>query len=185
MGAQMSQLRAEEVEELHECTNFTRIEIKNLYKRFTSLDKDEKGTINKDDLLAIPQLAMNPLASRVFALFDDSGNEEVNFRQFVITLSSFHPRAKDSLKLKSAFKLFDFDGDGAIDKKDLVQVLQLMVGKTLTDEQLNELAASTISLSAAKNANLITFEEFCDALKHAEIKQSLSVSFPSHEEDDE
>ena len=39
------------------CRNF----FFNYYFRFNLLDKDAKGHLSRDDLLAIPELAMNPL----------------------------------------------------------------------------------------------------------------------------
>lgn len=35
------------------------------------LDKDGSGTIDKEEFLAVPQIANNPLASRMIAIFDE------------------------------------------------------------------------------------------------------------------
>jgi serine/threonine-protein phosphatase 2B regulatory subunit len=35
------------------------------------LDKDGSGSIDKDEFLQIPQIATNPLASRMIAIFDE------------------------------------------------------------------------------------------------------------------
>lgn len=35
------------------------------------LDRDGSGTIDKDEFLLIPQIANNPLASRMIAIFDE------------------------------------------------------------------------------------------------------------------
>ena len=37
--------------------------------RFTQLDKEDKGHLSRDDLMAIPELAINPLAERIVDLF--------------------------------------------------------------------------------------------------------------------
>ena len=45
-------------------------EIEGLYKRFRSLDRGHKGYISGDEFLDIPELSLNPIASRlVSALF--------------------------------------------------------------------------------------------------------------------
>lgn len=46
-------------------------ELQRLKKRFMKLDRDGSGTIDKDEFLLIPQIANNPLASRMIAIFDE------------------------------------------------------------------------------------------------------------------
>jgi hypothetical protein len=59
------------------------------------LDRDGSGTIDKDEFLLIPQIANNPLASRMIAIFD----EEYVFRiaSGPAELSSGRPSARLSL----------------------------------------------------------------------------------------
>ncbi len=45
-------------------------ELQRLKKRFMKLDRDGSGTIEKEEFLQIPQIANNPLASRMIAIFD-------------------------------------------------------------------------------------------------------------------
>jgi serine/threonine-protein phosphatase 2B regulatory subunit len=40
-------------------------EIEGLYKRFRSLDRGRKGYISGDEFLDIPELSINPIASRL------------------------------------------------------------------------------------------------------------------------
>lgn len=46
-------------------------EIQRLKRRFMKLDKDGSGSIDKEEFLQIPQIANNPLASRMIAIFDE------------------------------------------------------------------------------------------------------------------
>ena len=46
-------------------------ELLRLKKRFMKLDKDGSGSIDKDEFLQIPQIANNPLAHRMIAIFDE------------------------------------------------------------------------------------------------------------------
>jgi Ca2+-binding EF-hand superfamily protein len=49
----------------------TGISLSNLKKlkiRFNLLDKDSKGHLSRDDLLAIPELAMNPLGKTIIRI---------------------------------------------------------------------------------------------------------------------
>lgn len=46
-------------------------ELLRLKKRFMKLDKDGSGSIDREEFLQIPQIANNPLAHRMIAIFDD------------------------------------------------------------------------------------------------------------------
>lgn len=88
MGASASvDLRPEEVDELIQDTNYEPKEIKTLYKRFRRLDRSGRGTISADDLTMIPEVVMNPLSSRLVAMFEKDSDGRINFRSFVRELS--------------------------------------------------------------------------------------------------
>lgn len=85
-------------------------EIIKLYKRFQRLDKEGYGTINTDAFLSIPELSMNPLTMRIIRVFDPTNDDNVNFKQFVTTLSALSPKASPEEKLKC--KIFSEYLDG-------------------------------------------------------------------------
>lgn len=73
-------------------------QIERLYSRFTSLDRGDLGTLSREDLLRIPELAINPLGERIVDLFHaDSGNnsDRINFLQFMRVLSKFRPNRQN------------------------------------------------------------------------------------------
>lgn len=72
-------------------------QIERLYSRFTSLDRGDCGTLSREDFLRIPELAINPLGDRIVnAFFEESGNDRVNFLQFMQVLAHFRPIKKNS-----------------------------------------------------------------------------------------
>ena len=91
-------------------------QIERLWSRFTSLDKQQKGHLTREDFLRIPELAINPLGDRiVHAFFRDSSNKDeeeggkfnganekeiVNFPDFVRVLAHFRPIKKNAEKNK-------------------------------------------------------------------------------------
>ena len=50
-------------------------QIKGLWIRFKSLDKEEKGHLTRDDFLKIPELRNNPLGERIVQAFFKDGEE--------------------------------------------------------------------------------------------------------------
>lgn len=77
-------------------------EIKALYKRFRRLDRSGRGTLCNDDLQMIPEIAMNPLSSRLQSLFDKDGEDRINFKSFVKALAIFSERSRPELKSRGA-----------------------------------------------------------------------------------
>lgn len=81
-----------EIKQVSEETGFTPSQIERLYSRFAHLDRGNCGTLNKNDLMSIPELAINPLCDRLIQMFFlDRGrdDERINFRQFMRVLATF------------------------------------------------------------------------------------------------
>lgn len=112
MGTSASNLKPEEIDEMQKGTNckwfynntiVSPKEIKRLYKRFKKLDKDGNGTISREEFMMIPELAVNPLVKRVISIFDQNGDESVNFKEFISALSVFNSRGEKQEKLECMF----------------------------------------------------------------------------------
>jgi Ca2+-binding EF-hand superfamily protein len=63
------------------------------------LDRDHSGSLSVEEILGIPEFAMNPLASRIIEMLGFN-EEDLDFTSFVQLLSVFHPRAKRIEKLQ-------------------------------------------------------------------------------------
>jgi len=118
------QLQEENIAQISAETGFTSNQIQRLYSRFSSLDKQQKGYLTREDFLRIPELAINPLGDRIVHAFfrerePGSGNsghdeeeayggatsgaanpdnikERVNFCDFVHVLAHFRPIKKNA-----------------------------------------------------------------------------------------
>jgi len=107
---------------------------------------------------------MNPLVMRIIALFDTEETDEVNFKQFITTLSAFHPKASVQERLRVAFRIYDMDNDGVISQRDLSQTLVLMAGNNLTQSQLNIIAEETVKAATRDGSSAITLQHFEEVL---------------------
>jgi serine/threonine-protein phosphatase 2B regulatory subunit len=67
------------------------------------LDKDNNGSIDREEFLAIPQIANNPLASRMIAIFDEDGGGDVDFKEFIKGLSAFSAKGNQREKLQCKY----------------------------------------------------------------------------------
>ncbi|KAG6813189.1 Calcineurin subunit B [Tricholoma furcatifolium] len=156
----MGQTHSQFMEDMEKRTNFTQPELERLKKRFMKLDSDGSGSIDRDEFLQIPQIATNPLASRMIAIFDEDGGGTVDFQEFVGGLSAFSSRGGREEKLKFAFKVYDVDRDGFISNGELFLVLKMMVGSNLKDQQLQQIVDKTILEGDTDGDGKLSFEEF-------------------------
>merc|ERR1712186_64972 len=184
------QLQPEDIMAIQEETGFNQNQIERLYSRFSSLDKQDKGYLSREDFLRIPELAINPLGDRIVHAFffeSRSGDEDkVDFKDFVRVVAHFRPvkknPAKNKLntrheKLHFAFRMYDLDGDDKISKEELLAVLTIMVGANISPEQLLSIAERTILEADEDKDELISFEEFVKVLERTDVGQKMSIRF--------
>ncbi|XP_030074135.1 calcineurin B homologous protein 2 isoform X1 [Microcaecilia unicolor] len=192
MGSQGSHHASKipEIEAIKKETGFSQANIVRLHHRFRALDKEDKGYLSKENFLCIGELAVNPLCDRIInAFFENS--DSLDFRSFIHILAHFRPIEEDKPKdpssqepinsrrnkLKFAFQLYDQDKDGKISRNELLQVLRMMVGVQVTNEQLECIADRTIQESDLDNDNAISFEEFAKSLEKMNIEHKMSIRF--------
>ncbi|KAI6237073.1 putative translation initiation factor eIF-1A [Aphelenchoides besseyi] len=193
-------LQDEEITEIAQETGFSKNQIVRLYSRFLNLDRQGRGYLDREDFLRIPELAINPLGDRIVdAFFTESVNHSnstqrlyseyddnrINFRQFVRVLAHFRPTDKtkpDGInsrenKLRFAFSMYDLNKNNYITREEFKFILNMMVGKNITSEQLDSIADRTISEADLDQDEKISFEEFCKAMQRTDIEQKMSIRF--------
>ncbi|KAF8356283.1 chpf-1 [Pristionchus pacificus] len=181
-------LRDEEIDNISKETEFNRNQIVRLYSRFLSLDKKGQGFLEREDLMNVPELAVNPLGDRIVdAFFTLAGKDDkhLNFRQFVQVLAYFQPIDKTkknqlndrSKKLKFAFMMYDLNRNGYITREEFKVILNSMVGANITADQLDKIADRTIEEADTDQDGKISFEEFCKAMEKTDIEDKMSIRF--------
>lgn len=158
-----------------------------LWSRFTSLDKDDNGSLSRGDFLRIPELEVNPLGHRIVEAFfsEVSHGDRINFRHFMKGLACFLPIKKSQenklntkeAKLRFAFKMYDLDEDNRITRDELLEVLRMLVGRHISTEQLASIADRTIHEADGDGDNCISFNEFCKILERSNLEEKMSIRF--------
>ncbi|XP_057299659.1 calcineurin B homologous protein 1-like [Hydractinia symbiolongicarpus] len=188
MGSKCSTIQLDEsdIEEIQKETGFSPSQIKRLYSRFSNLDKDNNAFLSRNDLLRIPELAINPLGRRIIdSFFVSTEDEGINFSQFVGVLSRFR-RCEEKTqcqlntrenKLKYAFKMYDIDNTGMISKQNIEHMLTLMVGSNKSSEQLTAIADRTMQEADEDKDGYLSYEEFSKAMDKVDFQSKMSIRF--------
>ncbi|KAH9999494.1 calcium/calmodulin-dependent protein phosphatase [Russula vinacea] len=163
----MGQSPSQFMEDMEKRSNFNASELERLKKRFMKLDSDGSGSIDRNEFLQIPQIANNPLASRMIAIFDEDGGGTVDFQEFV--------GGGREEKLRFAFKVYDMDRDGFISNGELFLVLKMMVGNNLKDSQLQEIVDKTIMEADKDGDGRLSFEEFTNMVANTDIVKQMTL----------
>lgn len=144
-------------------------DIEKLYSHFLTLDADGNGILSHEEFLAIPTVRNNPLATRLLAIFDPHSAGFIDFEQFCNVLAVFGAAsaskrgggADQREKLRLAFAIYDWDGDGYISPGELFLGLRQMTGAThLDDVQLQQVVDKTIRDADLDVDGRVSFEEF-------------------------
>lgn len=73
--------------------------------------------------------------------------------------------------------MYDLDDDETISKDELLNILHMMVGANISQEQLLSIAERTIIEADQRGEGKINFEDFCKALDRTDIEKKMSIRF--------
>ncbi|KAL3756506.1 hypothetical protein ACHAWU_009900 [Discostella pseudostelligera] len=124
------------------------------------------GSISIDELRGVMKsLGHNPSdedLGRMIQSVDDNGNNEIDFQEFLVLMSSKRTINDDpDRELRAAFAVFDKDGSGCISRSELKTLLSDL-GQSLTDEELDAMMSE---VDRDGNGE-IDFEEFKAMMIH-------------------
>nr|XP_032650106.1 calcium and integrin-binding protein 1 isoform X1 [Chelonoidis abingdonii] len=151
MGGSASQLPRDLLGEYQELTFLSKQEILLAHKRFSELlSKEERESIlqkrvPKSQILTLPELRANPFRDRICRVFSTSedGDGSMSFEDFLDMLSVFSDSATSEIKSHYAFRIFDFDDDGTLDRKDLEKLVNCLTGEgdetRLSESEMDQL----------------------------------------------
>ncbi|XP_046833687.1 NADPH oxidase 5 [Vespa crabro] len=122
----------------------------------------------------------NPFfTERVFQIFDKDNSGTISLQEFIDAMHEFAGKSADD-KIKFLFKVYDIDGDGLIQHRELEHVMRACMeenGMEFSDEQIEDLTMALVEDADACNRGAITFEGLKKQLeKHEGLLENLSIS---------
>lgn len=114
--------------------------IREIRDAFSIFDKDGDGTISAAELGAVMRsLGMDPTPrdlERLMKAVDTDGSGVIEFQEFLDLMSENNEISEEDIM--DAFRLFDKDGNGSINKTEIRYVVN-SIGMRLSDEQIDDM----------------------------------------------
>lgn len=126
---------------------------------FVEADKDNSGHLTLDELtLVLRKKGYRGTDEEIKAMFgasDNSGDNKISLEEYLIAMGQLPPRDHKAAAMRSAFRAFDKDGSGSIDRHELHAVLNEF-RQTYSEAD----AARLIELGDTDNSGCLNYEEF-------------------------
>ncbi|KMQ91782.1 nadph oxidase 5 [Lasius niger] len=145
-------------------------------KLFRLIDQENSGYVTSAQIM---EFISGPFfTERVFQIFDRDNSGTISLQEFVDAMHQFAGKSPDD-KIRFLFKVYDIDGDGLIQLRELEHVMRACMeenGMKFSDEQIEDLTIALFEDADQDNRGAITFEALKRQLeKHEGLLENLSI----------
>ncbi|XP_018332506.1 NADPH oxidase 5 [Agrilus planipennis] len=149
--------------------------LEQLFRQTVGNDKE----IKREEFTKIV-VSKNPFfTDRVFEIFDKDNSGSISLQEFLDAMHQFAGQSPED-KIRFLFKVYDLDGDGLIQIKELQHVIRACMeenGMQFSEEQVDELTMAMFEDADTENRGAITYEALKAQLeKHGGLLENLSIS---------
>uniref|UniRef100_A0A2I2Z4F1 Calcium and integrin-binding protein 1 n=1 Tax=Gorilla gorilla gorilla TaxID=9595 RepID=A0A2I2Z4F1_GORGO len=154
-------------------TFLTKQEILLAHRRFCELLPQEQRSVESslraqvpfEQILSLPELKANPFKERICRVFSTSpAKDSLSFEDFLDLLSVFSDTATPDIKSHYAFRIFDFDDDGTLNREDLSRLVNCLTGEgedtRLSASEMKQLIDNILEESDIDRDGTINLSEF-------------------------
>lgn len=122
-----NELTKADLDELKQSTNFSQTELEEWHSKFVG--DFPNGRITMVDFRKIygrmyGEGVGTKLADNIFRAYDSDGNGEIDFKEFMTTLS-VASKGTPEQKLKWSFKIYDIDGNGTVSREEARKIISV------------------------------------------------------------
>ncbi|XP_035915854.1 uncharacterized protein LOC118513779 isoform X2 [Anopheles stephensi] len=159
-------------------TGFDKSSLERLEQLFIKTVGNEKE-IRREEFKKIVT-SKNPFfTERVFQIFDKDNSGSISLQEFIDAIHQFAGQSPED-KIKFLFKVYDLDGDGLIQHRELQHVMRACMeenGMRFSEDQIEDLTMAMFEDADKYNRGAITYEALKNQLeKHGGLLENLSIS---------
>ncbi|EDW72398.2 uncharacterized protein Dwil_GK20906 [Drosophila willistoni] len=159
-------------------TGFDKSSLARLEQLFRSTVGNEQE-IRREEFQKIVT-SKNPFfTERVFQIFDKDNSGSISLQEFIDAIHQFSGQSADD-KIRFLFKVYDIDGDGLIQHKELHDVIRHCIkenGMEFSEDQIEDLTSAMFEDADPHNSGEITYEALKNQLhKHGGLLENLSIT---------
>lgn len=130
-----------------------------------SVEESLQARVSLEQILSLPELKANPFKERICKVFSTSpSRDSLSFEDFLDLLSVFSDTATPDIKSHYAFRIFDFDDDGTLNREDLSQLVNCLTGESedtrLSASEMKQLIDNILEESDIDRDGTINLSEF-------------------------
>ncbi|KAH9636070.1 hypothetical protein HF086_016944, partial [Spodoptera exigua] len=156
---------------------FDKHSVDRLEKLFRATVGDEKE-ITREQFQKIV-VSKNPFfTERVFQIFDEDDSGAISLQEFIAAVHQFAGQTPED-KIRFLFKVYDLDGDGLIQHRELQHVMRACMeenGMQFSDDQLLELTTAMFDDADTERRGAITYDALKKQLEsHDGLLENLSI----------
>lgn len=142
-------------------TLFSQADRENFKNAFDAFDENRDERVSTDVLgKLLRAVGFNPMPEEVEDMIEDVGADSLNFNEFMYILYRHAREVDPEAELIDAFRVFDKNGSGYLEKDDIRQILRNLK-QPFTDDQISELFEQSADIT--KN-DKIDYKEFVKIL---------------------
>ena len=152
-----------------------------LREYFADETGSEDSVMTREMFMEIPFVELNPLRDRLALCFGydpDLEVTEMDFEMFLQGVAMFNSHGKREEKLKIAFKMQDFDGDGQISKSDLMLYLERVTEDKVEEVDKIDIIDEVFRESSSDNkGQFLSFQDFSRVMAPTDFHIKLVLPF--------
>jgi ankyrin repeat protein/Ca2+-binding EF-hand superfamily protein len=157
---QKSEAGTLEADDVYHMMNFSEKDLDKFDEIFCNIDTDKSNFISPGELLNYFSINDTPFATRIFSMMDDSGDQRIDFKEFVCMMWLFCTVSEHQF-VHFSFSLYDKDGSQTLEIDEIHDLISDVYGEHWKDNPKIKTMVDNMVSSSEGFIGLEEWEKLC------------------------